>query len=42
MSKLEEKAVASKQVYDGVLLKVRSDTVSLPDGTQAVRETDLP
>ena len=38
MSKLEEKTVASRQVYDGALLKVRSDTVSLPDGKQSVRE----
>ena len=38
MSKLEEKTVASQQVYDGVLLRVRSDTVRLPDGKQAVRE----
>ncbi len=38
MSKLEEKTLASRQVYDGALLKVRSDTVSLPDGKQSVRE----
>jgi ADP-ribose pyrophosphatase len=38
MSKLEEKTVATTRVYDGVLLKVRSDTVRLPDGGQSVRE----
>ena len=38
MSNLEEKTLASTQVYDGVLLKVRSDKVRLPDGRESVRE----
>jgi ADP-ribose pyrophosphatase len=38
MSKFEEKRISSAQVYDGVLLKVRSDTVRLPDGGESVRE----
>ena len=38
MSKFEEKTVASTRVYDGVLLKVKSDRVSMPDGGQSVRE----
>lgn len=35
---LIETTVDSRQVYDGVLLKVYQDQVALPDGTQAVRE----
>ena len=38
MSNLEEKTLTSTQVYDGVLLKVRSDKVRLPDGRESVRE----
>jgi len=33
-----EHRISSKLVYDGKLLKVRSDTVRLPDGRTAVRE----
>jgi len=35
---LNERRVSSRLVYDGKLLKVRSDTVRLPDGTTARRE----
>ncbi|AYH44900.1 NUDIX hydrolase [Azoarcus sp. DN11] len=35
---LEEIPLESSPVYDGVLLKVRRDRVSLPDGSQSVRE----
>lgn len=38
MSKFEESRLESTRVYDGVLLKVRSDRVRLPDGGEAVRE----
>ncbi|MBL8382226.1 MAG: NUDIX hydrolase [Burkholderiales bacterium] len=38
MSKLAETTLGSERVYDGVLLKVRSDRVRLPDGGEAVRE----
>jgi ADP-ribose pyrophosphatase len=38
MSKLAEKQLASKRVFEGKLLKVNADTVALPDGTQGVRE----
>ena len=38
MSKFEETRIDSAQVYDGVLLKVRSDRVRLPDGGESVRE----
>ena len=38
MSKFEEKTIASKRVYDGVLLKVNADRVRLPDGGESVRE----
>lgn len=38
MSKFEEKQVSTQRVFDGVLLKVRSDRVRLPDGAEAVRE----
>jgi len=35
---LVEKRIRGRRVFDGVLLKVRSDTVRLPDGGTAVRE----
>jgi ADP-ribose pyrophosphatase len=35
---LVEKTVSSSDVYRGKLLHVRSDTVRLPDGTEATRE----
>jgi ADP-ribose diphosphatase len=35
---LRERRISSKLVYDGKLLKVRSDTVQLPDGGTAGRE----
>ncbi|THF62573.1 NUDIX domain-containing protein [Pseudothauera rhizosphaerae] len=35
---LEERELASEPVFDGRLLKVRRDTVHLPDGKQGVRE----
>ena len=38
MKDLSERRVSSKLVYDGKLLKVRSDTVRLPDGGTAQRE----
>ena len=38
MSKLEEKTIESRQVYDGVLLKINADRVQLPDGKESVRE----
>lgn len=38
MSKLEEKTLETRLVYDGALLKVRSDKVRLPDGKEAHRE----
>ena len=38
MKDLSERRVSSRLVYDGKLLKVRSDTVRLPDGAAAERE----
>jgi len=35
---LAETTLASEEVFDGVLLKVRQDRVRLPDGNTAVRE----
>jgi ADP-ribose pyrophosphatase len=35
---LIEKVLSSRKVYDGKLVKVRADTVSLPDGETTVRE----
>jgi ADP-ribose pyrophosphatase len=35
---LSERRLSSRLVYDGKLLKVRSDTVRLPDGSTAERE----
>jgi len=36
--RLPETTLASEEVFDGVLLKVRRDRVRLPDGNTAVRE----
>ena len=38
IEKFEEKTISSRDVYDGVLLHVFRDEVSLPDGKEAVRE----
>ena len=38
MKDLSERRISSRLVYDGKLLKVRSDTVRLPDGAAAERE----
>ena len=38
MKDLSERRLSSRLVYDGRLLKVRSDTVRLPDGASAERE----
>ena len=38
MKDLSERRLSSRVVYDGKLLKVRKDTVSLPDGGSAERE----
>ena len=35
---LAEKKISGEGVYDGVFLKMKRDTVSLPDGQHAVRE----
>ena len=35
---LEEKKIASRQVFDGVVVKLFVDRVMLPDGTESVRE----
>lgn len=35
---LLEKKLRSENIYDGVLLHVRRDTVTLPNGREAVRE----
>lgn len=35
---LEEKCVSSKNIYDGKVIKVRVDEVTLPDGTKSRRE----
>ena len=35
---LTESPISSELVYDGAFIKLRSDLVRLPDGTQAVRE----
>ena len=35
---LLEKKLQSENIYDGVLLHVRRDTVTLPNGREAVRE----
>jgi len=35
---LREERIAGEDIYDGIFLKMKRDTVSLPDGQQAVRE----
>jgi len=35
---LAEKKISGESVYDGIFLKMKRDTVSLPDGQYAVRE----
>ena len=35
---MTDKVVASQQVYDGAIIRVRVDTVVLPDGSQVKRE----
>jgi len=37
-NELEEKSLSSNYVYDGILLKVYSDKVKLPDGSESKRE----
>jgi len=37
-SDLTERFVSGEQVFDGTMLKVRRDTVRLPDGSQGTRE----
>ncbi|MDH7576246.1 MAG: NUDIX hydrolase [Bacillota bacterium] len=36
--KLEEKTIASQEIFQGKIIKVRVDTVLLPDGGKATRE----
>lgn len=38
ITKLEEKQISSATIYDGNVLHVREDKVSLPDGREATRE----
>lgn len=38
ISRLEEKQVSSKEIYDGYILHVREDKILLPDGRDAKRE----
>ncbi len=35
---LQETALTSKLVYEGIFIKVRKDTVRLPDGQESIRE----
>lgn len=35
---LTEKTVSSKEIFDGIVVKLRVDTVTLPDGGSATRE----
>jgi ADP-ribose pyrophosphatase len=35
---LREERIAGEDIYDGIFLKMKRDTVSLPDGQEAVRE----
>lgn len=35
---LVEKRISGEDIYDGIFLKMKRDTVSLPDGQEAVRE----
>jgi len=34
----EEKTVSTKRIYDGIVVKLRVDTVELPDGKTALRD----
>ena len=38
MKNLKEKTLSTESVFDGVLLKVKKDRVSLPNGRESVRE----
>ena len=38
ITSLEEKQLSSEQIYDGKIIKLYRDTVSLPDGNEAFRE----
>lgn len=38
ITSLEEKKISSSQIYDGKIVKLYRDTVSLPDGKEAFRE----
>lgn len=38
MGVLHEKTIQSKKIYDGKIIKVRLDTVRLPDGNESYRE----
>ena len=38
INSLEEKQLSSMQIYDGKIIKLYRDTVSLPDGKEAFRE----
>jgi len=35
---LVEKRISGEDIYDGIFLKMKRDTVALPDGQEAVRE----
>lgn len=38
LGRFEEKTIDSKEIYDGKILKLRLDTVELPDGSNSKRE----
>ncbi len=38
LERMRETQVASENIYDGIILHVRRDTVRLPDGTDSIRE----
>ena len=38
MMDFEEKVISNQNLYDGAILKLDLETVSLPDGRQAKRE----
>ena len=38
LAKFEEKQLSTQNIFDGFILHVRKDTVSLPDGKEAFRE----
>lgn len=38
MTDLTEKTLSTREIYSGRVIKVRVDTVSLPDGNQSIRE----